>query len=200
MSAQGSSGSPPALGRRTYQKGLQTLIWRAEDENDDELTYEIRYRREGETSWKVLRRDVTEPILVWDTTTVPNGTYFVKIVASDAQSNPPGMALTGEMESVAFEIDNTPPEITVQGARVEGGKTLVTFDVKDDDSPIQRVEYSQDGLVWRPAFPRDGIADSKSEQYDVTIDGELGPRGLSIRASDAMNNVATTQVNAPRAR
>jgi sugar lactone lactonase YvrE len=200
MSAQGSSGSPPALGRRTYQKGLQTLIWRAEDENDDELTYEIRYRREGDTSWKVLRRDVTEPILVWDTTTVPNGTYFIKIVASDAQSNPPGMALTGEMESVAFEIDNTPPEITVQGARVEGGKTLVTFDVKDDDSPIQRVEYSQDGLVWRPAFPRDGIADSKSEQYDVTIDGELGPRGLSIRASDAMNNVATTQVDPPRAR
>jgi sugar lactone lactonase YvrE len=199
MSAQGSSGSP-SLGRRTYQKGLQTLIWRAEDENDDELTYEIRYRREGETSWKVLRRNVTEPILVWDTTTVPNGTYFVKIVASDAQSNPPGMALTGEMESVAFEIDNTPPEITLQGARVEGGKTIVTFDVQDDHSPIQRVEYSQDGLVWRPAFPRDGIADSKSERYDVTISGEVGPRGLSIRASDAMNNVATIHVDAPRVR
>jgi hypothetical protein len=199
MSAQGSSGSP-ALGRRTYQKGLQTLIWRGEDENDDELTYEIRYRREGETSWKVLRRDVTEPILVWDTTTVPNGTYFVKIVASDAQSNPPGTALTGEMESVAFTIDNTPPEIAVQGARVEGGKTLVTFEVKDDDSPIQRVEYSQDGLAWHPAFPRDGIADSKSEQYDVTIDGGLGPRGLSIRASDVMNNVATIHVDAPRPR
>jgi len=143
---------------------------------------------------------VTEPILVWDTTTVPNGTYFVKIVASDAQSNPPGMALTGEMESIAFEIDNTPPEITVRGARVEGGKTLVTFDVKDDDSPIQRVEVSQDGLAWRPAFPRDGIADSKFEQYDVAIEGELGPRGLSIRASDAMNNVATAHVDAPRAR
>jgi ligand-binding sensor domain-containing protein len=199
MSTAGSSGGP-ALGRRTYQKGLQTLIWRAEDENDDELTYEIRYRREGETSWKVLRRDVRDPILVWDTTTMPNGTYFVTIVASDAPSNPPGMALTGEMESVAFLIDNTPPAITVHGARVESGRTVVTFDVKDDDSPIQRVEYSQDGLVWRPVFPRDGIADSKSEQYDVTIDGDIGPRGLSIRASDAMNNVATTQVDPPRAR
>jgi hypothetical protein len=72
--------------------------------------------------------------------------------------------------------------------------------VKDDHSPIQRVEYSQDGLVWRPAFPRDGIADSKSERYDVTISGEVGPRGLSIRASDAMNNVATIHVDAPRVR
>ena len=43
-------------------------------------------------------------------------------------------------------------------------------------------------------FPRDGIADSKSEHYEVTIDGELGPRGLSLRVTDAMNNVATTQV------
>src|SRR6185295_17357976 len=47
---QGSSGSP-SLGRRTYQKGLQTLIWRAEDENDDELVYEIEYPREGEAVW-----------------------------------------------------------------------------------------------------------------------------------------------------
>ena len=53
MSAQ--TGSSPSLGRRTYQKGLQTLVWRAGDENDDELSYEVRYRREGETTWKVLR-------------------------------------------------------------------------------------------------------------------------------------------------
>ena len=87
MNPQQSSAGSPSLGRRTYQKGLQTLVWRADDENDDELAYEIRYRREGEPSWKILRRDLTEPILVWDTTTVPNGTYFVKIVASDSRSN-----------------------------------------------------------------------------------------------------------------
>ena len=74
----------PALGRRTYQKGLQTLVWRADDDNDDELVYDVLYRREGETAWKALRRDVADTILVWDTTTVPNGTYFVKVVASDA--------------------------------------------------------------------------------------------------------------------
>jgi len=31
-------------------EGLQTLVWRADDENDDELSYEVRYRREGETA------------------------------------------------------------------------------------------------------------------------------------------------------
>ena len=46
-------------------------------------SYDVRYRREGDPAWKVLRADLTDPILVWDTTTVPNGTYFVKVVASD---------------------------------------------------------------------------------------------------------------------
>ena len=27
----------PALGRRIYQKGLQTFVWKADDENDDRL-------------------------------------------------------------------------------------------------------------------------------------------------------------------
>ena len=147
--AQAAARSP-SLGRRTYQKGLQTLVWRADDENDDELSYDVWYRREGDAGWKALRRDVTDPILVWDTTTVPNGTYFIKIVASDAPSNPAGTALTGELESVAFEIDNTPPQSSsVSGARVDGNRTIVMFDVKDDHSPIQRVECSQDGQLWR---------------------------------------------------
>ena len=91
---QGTANSPP-LGRRTYQKGLQTLVWKADDENEDDLLYDVLYRRDGETSWRVLRRALQEPILVWDTTTVPNGTYFLKIVASDLPSNAAGLALTG---------------------------------------------------------------------------------------------------------
>jgi len=198
QNAQGSASQ--SLGRRTYQKGLQTVVWRADDENDDDLSYDVWYRREGDVAWNALRRNVTDSILVWDTATVPNGTYFIKIVASDAPSNPSVTALAGELESVAFEVDNTPPQITVSGARVSGSQTLVVFDVKDDHSPILRVECSQDGQLWRAAFPVDGIADSKSEHYEVAIDGPLGPRGLTLRATDAMNNVLTAQVDAPRGR
>jgi sugar lactone lactonase YvrE len=195
---QGSSS--PALGRRTYQKGLQTLVWKADDENDDDLVYDVLYRREGETAWKTLRKATPDSILVWDTTTVPNGTYFVKIVASDAPSNTAGSAMTGELDSSAFEIDNTPPLIVVAAARVEAGHTIVSFDVKDDHSPIQRVEFSQDGQRWRGVFPVDGIADSRDEHYELAVDGELGERGLTLRASDSMNNVATMHVDAPRKR
>jgi hypothetical protein len=143
---------------------------------------------------------VADTILVWDTTTLPNGTYFVKIVASDGPSNPVDTALTGEMESTAFEIDNTPPTISIAGVRVDRGRTIITFDVKDDHSPVQRVEFSQDGQRWRGVFPADGIADSRQEHYELAIEGELGDRGLTLRASDSMNNVETAHVDRPRAR
>jgi sugar lactone lactonase YvrE len=197
-SAQPGSSSP--LGRRTYQKSLQTLIWKADDENDDDLVYDVLYRREGETTWKTLRKATPDAILVWDTTTIPNGTYFVKIVASDSPSNPTGTALTGELDSTAFEVDNTPPSITIGTVRVAGGRTIIPFDVKDDHSPVQRVEFSQDGQRWRGVFPVDGIADSREEHYELSLDGELGERGVTLRASDSMNNVATMHVPPPRRR
>jgi sugar lactone lactonase YvrE len=202
LAAQASAqpGSSSALGRRTYQKGLQTLVWKADDENDDDLVYDVLYRREGETTWRTLRKAMNEAILVWDTTTIPNGTYFVKIVASDAPSNPMATALAGELDSVAFEVDNTAPTISVTNVRVVSGRTLITFDVKDDHSPIRGVEFSQDGQRWRSVFPVDGIADSREEHYELPVDGELGDRGLTLRASDSMNNVATTHVDPPRRR
>jgi hypothetical protein len=198
-SPQGSSGSP-SLGRRVYEKGLQTLVWKADDENGDELLYDVEYRREGETTWKVLRHGVSDTIYVWDTTTVPNGTYFIRIKASDLPSNGAETELSGELDSPAFDIDNTPPAFSMPGVRVDPARTIVTFDVTDDHSPIRRVESSRDGQEWLPVFPRDGIADSKAERYEVSVEGPLGPRGLSLRATDAMNNVATTQVEAPARR
>jgi len=198
--ASAQPGSTSALGRRTYQKGLQTLVWKADDENDDDLVYDVMFRREGETAWKTLKKATSDAILVWDTTTIPNGTYFVKIVASDSPSNPSGTALSGELDSQAFEIDNTPPAIVVSNTRLERGATIITFDVKDDHSPILRVEFSQDGQRWRGVFPVDGIADSRDEHYQLAVDGQLGDRGLTLRATDAMNNVSTAHVDPPSRR
>src|SRR5262249_5341409 len=135
---------------------------------------------------------------VWDTTAVANGTYFVRVIASDAPSNGPEQALLGELDSSAFQIDNTPPVFRAASARVDGNRTIVSFEVTDDASPIERVECSRDGQQWWTVFPLDGIADSKTERYEVRVDGEIGPRGLSVRATDSMNNVATTVIEPPR--
>jgi hypothetical protein len=162
--------------------------------------YDVMFRREGETAWKTLRKATSDAILVWDTTTIPNGTYFIKIVASDSPSNPSGTALSGELDSSAFEVDNTAPAIAVSNVRLDRGATIISFDVKDDHSPVQKVEFSQDGQRWRGVFPVDGIADSRAEHYELAVDGELGDRGLTLRATDSMNNVSTAHVDPPSRR
>jgi len=194
---QTTSGTSPTLGRRTYQKGLLTIVWRAEDENRDELSYDVYYRREGEAAWKQLKRGMNEAILVWDTLSVPNGRYYVRVVASDSASNSPSTALTGAMESTAFEIDNTPPTITVTSVRREGSRVTVAFDVRDANSVVQKADYSLDGDRWQTIYPKDGIADSRFEQFELVLNGDDGARGLILRAADALNNVASTRGEAP---
>ena len=190
--ATGTSPSP-ALGRRVYQKGLMTFVWRAEDDNNDELQYDVLYRREGETAWKALKRNVTDPILVWDTTSVPNGTYLLRVVASDTPANPPGSALAGQMDSASFDIDNAPPTIGVTGVRRDGARTIIAFEVRDSHSAIQKAEYSIDGDRWRTIYPKDGISDSRLELFELVLDGEAGSRSVVIRATDALNNVSSAR-------
>jgi hypothetical protein len=63
--------------------------------------------------------------------------------------------------------------------------------VRDDQSAVQRVEYSLDASRWRVAYPVDGIPDSRREEFEVTLDEPDAARSVIIRATDAMNNVAT---------
>jgi sugar lactone lactonase YvrE len=196
--SQPSAGpTAPTLGRRGYEKGLLTFVWRADDDNHDDLSYDVFYRREGDTTWKPLKRALTDSILVWDTTSVPNGRYSIRVVASDAPSNSPTTALTGAMESTSFDVDNTPPTITVTSVRRENGRNVVAFDVRDQDSAVQKAEYSLDGNRWETIYPKDGIADSRFEQFELVLNGDAPVRGVIVRAFDALNNVASASADMP---
>jgi hypothetical protein len=140
---------------------------------------------------------MSEAILVWDTSSVPNGRYFVRVVASDTPSNSPTTALTGAMESMSFDIDNTPPSITVTAVRREGSRVTIAFDVRDTNSAVQKADYSLDGDRWQTIYPKDGIADSRFEQFELVLDGDAGARGVILRAADALGNVASARGEAP---
>ena len=186
------------MGRRTYQKGLQTLAWKAEDENGDDLTYSVLYRREGETAWRTLKSGLSDTLTVWDTSSTPNGTYVVKIVASDATAHPAEEALSGELESASFDIDNTPPAVTVGAVTRDGTRFVVPVEVRDTDSPLTRVEYSLDSQKWQVAYPRDGMLDSRRELFEIRLDGDASGRVLVVRATDALNNVGAGQAAIPK--
>ena len=140
---------------------------------------------------------MTDQILVWDTTSVPNGRYIVRVVASDSPSNAPSTALTGALESTAFDIDNVPPVITVTTSAAQAGRVMIAFDVRDENSVVQKAEYSLDGDRWQTIYPKDGIADSRFEQFELVLEGEPGTHGVIIRATDALNNVASASGDVP---
>lgn len=192
--AGSATGGAPALGRRIVQRGLQTFQWKAGDDNNDELIYDVFYRREGDTSWRMLKADLRDTLLVWDTSSVPNGTYVLKVLASDRKSNPADLALAGELESSSFEIDNVSPTVQIGAVRRDGARFIVPADVRDTDSAVSKVEYSLDAQRWQPAFPRDGILDGRQEVFELRLDADASGRTLVIRAVDALGNVGTGQV------
>jgi WD40 repeat protein len=178
------------LGRRTFQKSLQTFVWSARDTDGDRLQYVLSYRREGDRTWTVLKDGLDDDVFTWDTTTVPDGTYIIKVTASDGATNAPTLALQGERESQSFEIDNTPPTVTVAPAGAGAAAGTIRFTVEDSQTAIQRVEYASAGDRWRQAYPIDGLLDSRAERFELVL-GAGAKSPVVVRATDGLGNVAT---------
>ena len=113
--------------------------------------------------------------------------------ASDRASNTPGAALDGELESSAFDIDNGPPAVNITASRPANGRVTIQFEVRDEWSSISKVEYSLDAQRWQVVYPRDGIFDSRNEQFELTLESADAAKGIIIRAYDAKNNSATSR-------
>jgi hypothetical protein len=193
----GDNNAPsPTSGRRMFRKGLQTLTWRADDSDDDELTYGLQYRREGETAWRDLASGLTDAIYVWDTTAVADGRYVVRVRAADDTTNAADRTLTGERDSDSIDIDNTPPTLTVQVVRQPTG-ALLRVQVTDARSPILRVEYAVGGGPWRLVHPADGLADAPQERYEIPLAADIDPNRIVIRATDFLQNVMSQAVTSP---
>ena len=73
----------------------------------------------------------------------------------------------------------------------------IAFEVRDANSAVQKADYSLDGDRWQTIYPKDGIADSRFEQFELVLDGDAGARGVILRATDALNNVASARGEAP---
>ena len=183
------STGAPVLGRRTYQQGLQTIVWKGDDSNGDDLAFDVAFRREGDTAWTQLATGLVDPIYVWDTASVTSGHYVLKISASDAPSQPTDQALTGELESAVVEVDAVAPVVTVRPATRVGDRLAVAVEVRDLNSPIARVEYSLDGGPWQAAYPEDGLLDSRTETLTLSFPASALGRMLVVRATDTLHNV-----------
>ena len=207
---QGTHSEPLSAAASSYEPAVPTIPdkhsiavkWKAHDDNDDTLVYDVYYRGDGESRWKLLRDDVDERFVNVDADLFPDGGYVVRVVASDAPSHSPQEALTGEAVSSRFEVDNTPPQIEFQSTKVEGDNVHLKFRAVDSFSPIKRAEYSIDAADWQLVEPVGQISDYKVENYDVNVpipaantpDSAGDEHTIVVRVYDRFENVGSNKV------
>jgi sugar lactone lactonase YvrE len=178
-----------------YAKGHIGARWAASDENGDSLIYKIEIRGVKESTWKLLKENVKERFLSWDTTAFPDGEYVLRVTVSDAPSNPRNQALEATLVGDPFLIDNTPPQILNLAATTSGNRIEVHWKARDARSDIDKAEYSVNGGEWLLIQPVNKLSDSPEEDYHLTIDRPSpGEQVIAVRVTDEYDNQTVEKV------
>ena len=187
-----ASGSELSISQTlNYAKGSIGARWAATDENGDTLIYTVEIRGVKESVWRLLKDNIKDKYLTWDSTAFPDGEYVIRVTASDAPSNPPSQALEAKLESDPFLIDNTPPQILNLAATASGNKIEVHWVARDARSVIDRAEYSVNGGEWLMAQPVTKLTDSPEEEYRLVLDRTgTGEQVIAVRVNDEFDNQA----------
>jgi len=194
--------SPPQLTQKIdvppqgfQDRGYQSAIWSAHDDNDDDLIFSVYYRGEGEQNWRLLKDKITQHFYSWDTATMPDGAYYLKIVGSDSPSNPPDQALSNEREADRFEIANTPPRIENLHAQSNSPTATVTFEALGSSAAIEHAQYSVDAGDWLVVFPTGLLSDSPKETYKIQLGGLApGEHTIAVQVSDRFANTTAAKI------
>jgi len=180
--------------KKVQRKGFQTVVWDAEDKNGDSLLFSIFIRNEENSRWRILKDEWEEKIFAFDTLSFPDGNYFIKIEAGDSPSNPLGMDLKSEKISRQVIIDNSLPVIKNLQLKRDKDRVIISFLAEDASSFIKDVQFLIRPDEWRTIFPKDGICDSKIEEFEVTVPLPLKADNLiTIKVKDSRDNVGVAR-------
>jgi hypothetical protein len=181
--------------------GKVKLEWKMEDPDKDKLLATIQIRPRGGRDFRALKSNLTESPYEWDTKSVDDGAYDVRVVVDDSLSNP-GDARTATLDVANLVVDNTAPEVEVISGPVkqaDGGWAITAF-AMDRGTRIANAAWQvKDEKIWHAARLDDGIYDWRYERFVVAT----GPLKASvteivIRVRDAAGNVTDKTVTLPK--
>ena len=179
-------------GKKTRKQGFQSISWDADDANEDALQFTLYYRGGGVQVWREMVSEYSGSVYSWDTRTMEDGSYRIRIVASDVRSNTPATALSAEKVSAEIVVDNTGPEI--RALRYRAG--TVSFTARDAASRIGAAWYAVDTEEWQKLLPEDGIADTREESFTIdTKELKKGPHTMTIKIHDERSNISIRHIN-----
>jgi hypothetical protein len=196
--AKTTSGSKiPSSGSAAPSANNKVKVsWKVDNPDNDKLRYFIKFKFEGQSTWHdMIKSDdvYTKSDISWDTNSLPEGMYRIKVTATDELANPPDKVLTHTYESGAILVDNTPP--VFRSLRANGRR--IVADIVDGIGPISYIDFSVDGQSdWRPLLSKDGVLDEASENVDADVSSVVGAGRhlVAVRAYDSAGNFVVRNV------
>ena len=188
---------PQPSATRQLRNGYRQVTWKARDQNNDKLGYDLYFQEEMDKSWWVLKKELIRSSHTWDSRMMPDGRYRLKVIANDTKSNPINTAKQTEKISDWFIIDNTGPKIEKIEVIKNGKDSLqISFTATDDLSSIQQVQISHDLEKWLWVYPEDLVCDSKQENFRFSIQSDsMKYHSIIIKAQDHAENINYARVN-----
>jgi len=182
--------------KKSERQGFRTITWEASDENDDKLSFNVYIRSEKDKSWHLMADELSDKVFSFDTRHYPDGTYFIKIEASDLPVNPPGTEKKAEKISRPLVIDNSLPEVKNFVAAKTSRGLEVSFSAEDKYSYIEEVKVLVKPDDWQLVFPVDGLCDSTAESFKFSLNLKASSDNLMIiRVKDSFGNIGVYQYN-----
>jgi len=186
--SSGKPQEPSPIGPQRYR----LIGIKAADPNGDKLIYALDYRRIGQDTWVKITDKHAKPLYVWDTLSVGDGEYELRVTAKDSPTNVTTAALSGSRITERILVDNTPPMIKGLTAKADGTTATVRATVTDAASRILSIAYTIDSNdTWKTTLSSDGICDSSEERLAIQIeDLSAGQHRIAVRIMDRYGNIA----------
>jgi hypothetical protein len=104
-------------------------------------------------------------------------------------------AQTAEKISAPFPVAHTPPTVTVTFTGMDGEHAVFDASATDPLVRLTEASFAVNGKKWVNVFPKDGLFDSKSEQFRFKSDAlRPGTYVIVLRVRDAAGNVGSGDV------
>jgi len=173
--------------------GSYTIKWTASDTEGADLLVTLEYTSDKTTYYKIASNISNTGSYSWDTTSVSDGTYWIRITVYD------GSQYSSDLSDASFTIyngsGNKAPQVTLispVGGEMFSKKALIVWNATDSDGDELTItlEYSDDGGTTYNTIAS-GLSNTSSYIWDISSLQAGSNYLVKITASDG--SVSTSQ-------
>jgi hypothetical protein len=177
--------------------GTRVVFWTVNDSDGDNLTYTFSIRHDGDSAWTDIAVDSSASFVQFDTLHLQEGTWFTRLVATQAAPRPAAERLSVTFETDDLVVDHTPPVIEEASVRRDAGRLIVTVRGRDALSLLDSAEFTfNNGVHEIVEQPADGILDGREETFvlELPLARLSGATSVEVTLYDSAGNGATRRL------